>query len=61
MRRGKGPDLERVIMDAKSQEKRASERCYIIWSVPENAYVIVTRMPYFGEWYDAEGIQHGGG
>jgi len=60
MKMEKQAQLAEKIIEAKNYERMSDIRCYVAYSVPMQAYLTVTTMPYTGEWYDSDGIKHGG-
>ncbi|KKK79603.1 hypothetical protein LCGC14_2831840 [marine sediment metagenome] len=50
-----------VITEAKNRERETGEIYYVVRdkTQPGEVYVIQTEMPFLGEWYTSDGIQHG--
>ena len=46
-----------ALLAAKVNEQRTGKRHYVERSI--GCWVVTTRMPLLGEWYDADGIRHG--
>jgi len=48
-----------AIIQARKHERSTGERHYIVWSVPDDFWIITKKMPMLGEWYDSDGVRHG--
>ncbi len=51
--------LDIVLAIAIERERRFNIRHFVMWSVPCRGYVVTDSMPFMGEWYSADGVQHG--
>ena len=53
-------ELREALAIAKRRESE-NNGCayYVVWSVACGEFIIVESVPYFGEWYSSDGIQHG--
>ena len=58
---GTRSQLQEAIRDAQIREDsgQSNQSAYVLWSNYEGKYIVVSTMPHFGEWYTADGIQHG--
>lgn len=59
---------QEALIEARIRERNTGTRQYVLKTVTPTMpgehfvdFIVTTDMPYFGEWYDADGIQHGGG
>ncbi len=49
-----------AIAQAKATEASTDEAPqYVVWSVPDDDWIIQDKMPMGGEWYTSDGIRHG--
>ena len=51
--------LDEMIHEAKYEQERTNIRHFVLWSVADGRYVVTDYMPFVGEWYTSDGIQHG--
>jgi|WetSurSiteA1Bulk_404760.scaffolds.fasta_scaffold14690_2 hypothetical protein len=54
-------ELKRKLAEARTHERFEERPCYVYWSVLTQHYELTERMPFMGEWYTSDGIQHGVG
>ena len=52
-------ELTTKIAEARRIERYEARSCYVVWNAGEQAYTLEYRMPYMGEWYTSDGVQHG--
>ncbi len=46
-----------AVAEARTAERRTGDRHYAVRT--RAGWIVDTRMPLLGEWYDADGIRHG--
>lgn len=57
----KASNLAEKIIEAKNYERVSDgKRCFIAFSPVMDCFLTTTKMPLMGEWYDSDGIKHGG-
>ena len=52
-------DLNVTLDIARKRENKFNIPHYVVHSVPCRGYVVTDSMPYMGEWYSTDGVQHG--
>ena len=55
----KQTDRKAAVRNAARLQLETGRCHYVVWSVPLRTYKVTDRMPLLGEWYSADGNQHG--